>query len=227
MLNQQIAEGRLYSLTPYWRAVKAKALNDIAAMLKRCERPYVALSWGKQSIVLAHMVWSVSPETLCVHWTGPDAELIGNFKEVSAEFLRRWRLNYLELPRREKLAGAVQSFVEMHDPDGVFVGLSAFESRDRKLTLRAGDCDNIFDYRSGFRAGMLRCCPLATWKIIELAAYVSEFNIPLLNTYHRFGLEVRTSTACNEGGRTAGAINFMTRANAGEMRNRWRKKHES
>lgn len=226
-LKQQLSEGRLYSLTPHWRAKRDKAINDIAAMLRRCKRPYLALSWGKQSIVMAHMAWSLSPDVLCVHWTGPDAELIANFNSVSAEFLRRWPLNYLEIMRGEKLGVAVRDFVRQYSPDGVLVGISAFESRDRRITLRAGDTDNIFRYRSGVRSGMLRCCPLANWEIIELAAYISEHDIPLLNTYHRFGLAARTSTACNEHGRTAGAINYMTRANAGEMRKRWREKHES
>jgi len=221
-LKEQLLEGKLYSKTPYWGNTLAKAKSDVRAMLARTESPYLALSWGKQSIVMAHLVFSIEQKILCVHWTGPDAELIANFQKTSETFLSRWPLNYLELQRSEKLRDAIEEYKKRTHPDGVFIGLSAFESRARRITTRIADGNNIYRYSDG----MLRCCPLAKWKLLELATYIAEYEIPLLNTYERFGLDVRTSTGCREGGRTEHAIDFMTRSNSEKMRKIWREKHE-
>ncbi len=219
-LDEQLREGRLFRLTLEWRRVMDKARRDVDAMLARTKSPYVALSWGKQSIVMAHLVFCASPSTLCVHWTGPDAELIADFSSVAIAFREKWPINYSEVQRGDKLADAIAEFDSSGAHDGVFVGLSAFESRARRITVRRSDHNNIMRYANG----RLRCCPLAQWQLIELAAYIDLHGIPLLSTYRRYGLDVRTSTGCREGGRTEGGIDLMNTANAAEMRRRWKER---
>ena len=219
-LREQLAEGALLRLTPQWRMTMRRAEADVSEMLRRCQRPYVALSWGKQSIVMAHIVYTIAPSVPCVHWTGPDAELIGDFRAVSAAFLARWQVNYCELQRGEKLSEAIADFDASSGHDGVFVGLSAFESKGRRMTIRNSDHRHILRYADG----RVRCCPLAEWGIVELAAYIGLHDVPLLEPYRRYGLDVRTSTGCREGGRTEGAIDLMRSGAAAEMRKRWRAK---
>jgi 3'-phosphoadenosine 5'-phosphosulfate sulfotransferase (PAPS reductase)/FAD synthetase len=222
-LHEQLAEGALYKMLPQWRQTMRIARADIEEMLCRCKKPYVALSWGKQSIVMAHMVYTIAPYVPCVHLTGEDAELIGNYKDVSAEFLSRWPVPYTEWPRGDKLSDAIAEFDAANDYTGVFVGLSAFESKGRKFTILKSDNRNILRRADG----RLRCCPLANWGIRELAAYISQFDIPLLAPYLRYGLDIRTSTGCREGGRTEGAIDLMPNNAAAEMRRRWRERAEN
>ena len=220
LLNKQLAAGKIYMGLPQYIRKVDKARNDIIAMLSRCEKNYVALSWGKQSIVLAHQVYSVSEDIPCVHWTGPDAQLIADFNSVRDQFLSRWGIKYLEFSEGPMgdLMGAIDKFVYKYKMQGVFLGLSAYESKGRKHTLRKNDSDNIYAYASG----MFRCCPLADWTAHDLAAYITSHDLPLLSTYHRYGLDARTSVGVTPGSHAERGIDLLKSENQAKIRNRWR-----
>jgi len=220
VLDQQLAEGRMLAVMSPYRCLLAKAKEDISAMLRQCRDPYVALSWGKQSIVMAHMAFEIDTRILCVHWTGEDAELIADFNAVQEAFCARWPLNYIECWRGLKLRDAISAYEAGGNHDGVLVGLAAEESKARRYTLAKGDRNNIYRYADG----RLRCCPLARWTVLDLAAYIATNELPLLNTYRRFGLDARTATGCRPGSATSKATGYMSSSNAAEMRRRWKKR---
>jgi sulfate adenylyltransferase subunit 2 len=219
VLSKQLEAGRVLALMPQHRRLVAQAREDIGVMLGRFPRSYVSLSWGKQSIVMAHMAYGVRAEVPCVHWTGEDAELIGDFAAVRDAFRARWPIRYVELPRAERLREAVAEYVEREGMDGVILGLAAEESRARRMTTAKGDRNNIWIYASG----LARCCPLARWRTDDLAAYIATHDLPMLEPYRRFGLEVRTSTGAREGSFTERALDLMHSSQAARMRKKWGK----
>ncbi|MBI5056976.1 MAG: hypothetical protein HZB61_10220 [Nitrospirae bacterium] len=216
ILNEQLKKGRIHAILPQWRGLVRKAGLDISNMLKRHPHSYVALSWGKQSIVLAHLVRSVNADVQAVHWTGPDAELIGNFEEVKNLFLSRFPLKYIELQRGKVLRAAITEWVKDKDFNGVFIGLCAYESKGRSQAVRVAGHDSIFE-----TGNIARCYPMGKWTQDDLAAYIAVNDLPLLRPYHRFGLEVRTSTGARPGSYTERAVDLMNSSNAAKMRKRW------
>ena len=212
----------MYARLPQYIRKENKAKSDIAAMLRKCEKTYVALSWGKQSIICAHMAYNVSKDILCVHWTGPDAQLIADFDNTRDLFLNRWPVKYIELSEGHegKLMAAIKEFVSNHKMEGVILGLAKCESKGRRHTLRKNDKQNIYTYASG--VCQYRCCPLADWTNEDLAAYISKHNIPLLSTYRRYGLDVRTSVGVTPGSHAEQGIDLLSSENASKIRNRFK-----
>ena len=220
ILDRQLYAGRIYAKTHIFEERVKTAQKNIETMLGRTSKSYVALSWGKHSVTMARLVYSVDPSVLFVHWTGPDANYISNFDQTRDRFLSKWPTNYLELSEGPlgRLDLAIKEFVGTHDVDGVFVGLCAYESRGRRKTLQMSSGDNIFRYKSG----LLRCCPIANWTQDDVAGYLAVHTLPLLNTYHRYGLEARTSVGCDPGSHAERGIDMVSRSNEEKIRARWR-----
>ncbi len=215
IIAQQLKEGKLLSALPQFKAKEEKARSDIVAMINATNNPYCSCSWGKQSIVLSHLVWSVDPTIKIVHFTGDDAELIGDFDNVRDTFLKEYEAPYEEVRRGVHFRDAVKSFNAQSGHDGVFVGLAEEESRGRRITCRNANSQNILDC-----LGMKRSTPLARWTVNDLAAYIAIHNLPLLSTYVKYGLDVRTSTGCRAGSYTEGAVDYISSTKAAEMMKR-------
>src|SRR3990167_10571060 len=221
ILERQLYEGLIYAKMPIFQEKAEKAKKSIEAMLSRAERSYVALSWGKHSIVMAHQVYCVDPSVLMVHWSGPDANIIADFDHVRDRFLSSFSLDYLELSEGPlgRLRKAVKDFISSHNVNGVFLGLCAYESKGRKITARRSDADNLFVYSSG----LIRCCPIISWTQDDVAAYIALHNLPLLSTYHRYGLEARTRVGVTPGFHSENGIDMISRAKQEIIKARWRR----
>lgn len=190
---------------PQYKTRYVKALNDIKMMLQISPNSYVTLSWGKQSIIVAHMVFSISSEIPCVHWSNPNSEMFANFAATRDKFLGRWPLNYIEYPEGDTdLRGNGKRYMQKHGLTGVFIGLAAEESKGRKYTLKDGK-ETIRRYKNG----TWRCCPLAAWKTHDLAAYIASYDLPLLSPYLRYGLDMRTSTGAHRGYHSERGMDFL------------------
>jgi len=210
--DQQLAAGRILALTPAWQRKEQKALNDITEMLRRSKSPYVALSWGKQSTCLMHMVFRVAPHIPGLFFREVESDIIANFNEIIAQFRDRWPIIYYEemyYPwdengQRDSHRKAAERWATTHGADGVFIGFARHESKARRYTLAKVDKNNIFEYKDGF----LRCTPLRLWSDDDIAAYVAKYDIPMLDIYHRFGFQARTSAGLTPG--THSEIGFDT-----------------
>jgi 3'-phosphoadenosine 5'-phosphosulfate sulfotransferase (PAPS reductase)/FAD synthetase len=202
----QMAEGRLHRRLPEFGRKLAFAEQGIAAMLAAAPRVYVSISFGKQSLCLAHMVYTVAPRTPMHFLASEETWNLYDYQSVIELFCARWPIK-LTIHQTNRLSGAtswknardagdkdLQDMCPRGDYDGWFWGLAAEESPQRKKTLLAAYRQKtahptIFRYADG----KLRCCPLMHWQTIDLAAYIGYHDIPLLSIYRRFGLQQRTT----------------------------------
>ena len=220
--DRDMEEGRIYAVTKQFKDAETRALGDIHALLSQTSA-YVALSWGKQSIVLAHLAWRVSPEILCVHWSGQDADIIADFDATRDAFLRYYPINYLECSRGERwLKEAGVQLMQEGGYGGLLIGLASWESKGRRYALGKAGENNIYRYADG----RLRCCPIARWGKLELAAYIAKYQLPVLSTYRRLGLDVRTSAGLTPGSHAEAGIDHLPSKDLEEWRRRWSERGE-
>lgn len=222
VLEKQLAEGKLLMLLPQFKRKEAKALADIAKMIVLHPQTYLSLSWGKQSIILAHMAWQLRCNIPIVFFDEPDTDIIANFQEVQNQFLEVWNINYRQInDGQESPRRSGKKFAAENDLDGVVMGLAAHESRARNYTLSKNDRNNIFAYANG----NYRCCPLAQWTIKDYAAYIAKYDIPLLSTYHKYGLEARTSAGITPGKTSYMGRDFLNSSDQAELDKRWKERN--
>lgn len=90
VLDQELMNGKLYAQLPIYKKRLAFALSGTEAMLDLCPRRYVSVSFGKQSIALAHMVYNLAPETPMFFLASSETWLMHNFIDVIDAFMRRF-----------------------------------------------------------------------------------------------------------------------------------------
>lgn len=196
LFETQIQEGRILSKLPQFRRKVENARSDIREMLYRAPAAYVALSWGKQSSVLAHLVYAINPTILGVFWRGAETDIIADFNTVRDTFLTAWPMPYIEEFCAYDFKRQAREWSREHSMQGVFIGMVSDESKKRKYALGKADAQNIYAYTDGF----LRSCPLKTWSNLDIAAYVATHNIPMLSIYRRYGFDARTSARIKRDG---------------------------
>jgi 3'-phosphoadenosine 5'-phosphosulfate sulfotransferase (PAPS reductase)/FAD synthetase len=175
-------------------------------MLAAAPKSYVSLSFGKQSLCVAVMVHGLAPRTPMHFLASEETWSLYDYRAVIDSFLAKWPVD-LTIHQTERLTGAadwqaardagdmdLQQMCPREQWDGWFWGLATEESPARKKTLLAAyrqdtPHPSIFRYSDG----KLRCCPLMHWTTLDLAAFIGEQGIPLLNIYKRYGLEQRTT----------------------------------
>lgn len=212
-LESELKQGAIWAKMPPYKRLERDTLRSVEKMLSECPDSYVSNSWGKQSVVMAHLVWRVNSAVPNVHFTGDDAGLIADFSNVKRTFLARFSVTYIERVRALKLRDAIRQYNEETNPQGVFVGLCAYESKGRTKTIESSR-DSILVMKHD----PIRCTPLGWWKQEDLAAYIAKYDIPLLDTYHRFGLEARTSTGAKFGSFTERALDYLPSSRAAKLR---------
>lgn len=230
-LERELFSGRMYARTNYHKARRKFAYEAIRAMLKLGERFHVSLSFGKQSLVVAHMLYRTAPEMPMLFLASSESWLMHDFADVIDRFLSRWPINLTivqtnnaaldisaavaDLSRRQpsihwrfKPPGDpgwtwkqsrdygqhdLQDMTDRGQFDGWFWGLAKEESRNRRITLSLqwDGQPHPAIYRYG--DGKYRCCPLANWQALDLAAYIATHDLPMLDAYRRQGLSARTT----------------------------------
>lgn len=210
--KRQIDQGRVLALMPQHKAKVRRALMDIDVLHYRCERVYVSVSWGKDSIVLAHLALSVNPSITLVHWASEQERHIANFDQVRDDFLTRFGsgCRYIEVADAALMQGKLsingRQWSRDNGFDGVLMGLTREESRARKMTLSKGDANNIYTYSDGMRRG----CPLANWTVDDITAYVAANGLKMLDLYERYGMQIRTSSRIKRQGHTRQGLEFCS-----------------
>jgi phosphoadenosine phosphosulfate reductase len=146
---------------------------------------YAGTSWGKDSTVLAHLVWSAS-ETLGVEiplahcredpFENPDSPRVRDI------FLERWPVPYEEEAewcvaedgRRDVRAGfdrMLRRVVARHGPR-YLSGIRGQESGDRKRRMR---CHGVATVRT--------CAPIGWWDARDVWAYLHAHDLPIHPVY--------------------------------------------
>lgn len=160
------------------------------AMAGRC---YASVSWGKDSTVLAHLVWRANQHAglnvPLVHfkqewWHNPDCDLVRD------QFLSAFPgLQYDEIVMTYDYAREVHEHRSLYLEDAYrraadlhgwryITGLRGDESRVRRLRMKGHGTSSRYT-----------CAPIGWWTASEVYAYLAHFNLPVHPAY-----------ACSRGG---------------------------
>lgn len=185
-----------------------KSMRIIEQMLSICSKPYLALSFGKDSLVMLDLVRGLNQNIKCLFLKSEESFLMYNYEEVINNYKERGlNLHIVETNRlsenqgdwnKARKAGNKDFLLDdfFQGFDGVFMGLRIEESKARRITLIKKENNvigpRIMRYKSGKREGMYRCCPVADWTSFEIMHYLKEKNLPFLDVYEQ-GNHIRTT----------------------------------
>lgn len=155
-------------------------------------KPYVALSGGKDSLVMLHMILRHDPDVLVWHWDyGPhymprdlEQEVIDACFKLGVKHLRIDSSPRYRWGRSEKnvlfpaLFGRVQPQLIEDGHRLAFVGLRAEESNKRA-------CKTMGRMKNNGR--MWECYPLRDLTTYDVWAYIVENDLPYCSHYDRYG----------------------------------------
>lgn len=181
---------------PSFQRKLAAARARVAAMLEATTRPYVALSGGKDSLVVAALVGDQRPGIDAV-FCDDELELpetVPYLREVAPQLGLRLRIGRCYSmapvdwivpwtsrplwrepePDMEDLGDSIKVAARLHGYDGHFVGLRAEEAMIRELNLRKRG----MLYRT--KAGDWHCQPIARWSVDEVWAAIAGLGL----SYH-------------------------------------------
>lgn len=200
---------RLYAKLKVFQKKKHQTQNDISEMLKRCDKPYIAFSCGKDSSVLADLVLKINPKIPLRFISSGETRILHNVDDVIDYFVKTYHADVEEIcfdrvwsaewknatfdEQRKAGRRDIQS-IDNSSYNGVFMGLRADESRVRSISLKKYQTDRLprFMYKY-INRDFYRLCPLALWKTEDVGAYIVENGIPTLRWYETFGFESRTT----------------------------------
>ena len=202
------------------------ALKIIESTFKYCSDPYIALSFGKDSIVMSHLIHQIKENVECLFLTGDETFLMYDYQELITFYqeVHKWNIKIIkttplkdndfkldEARSERKKLWFLDDFLKH---DGVFMGLRAEESKGRKLTLYSKDNIEfgIYKYTSGLRSGQYRSCPVGNWKESDILLYTRAFDLKLLNVYN-IGPGIRTSARIPRESQRANCLFDIKRSN--------------
>jgi phosphoadenosine phosphosulfate reductase len=175
----------LWAQSAQFRTRLQEAEECLRDFVSKTDRGYAALSWGKDSTVLAHLVSRLAPTFPCI-WVqvlplaNPDCVL------VEQEFLRRFPLRYERIcvwaqPRERgwaatgTLEAGCQEAIRRYGPH-TLLGLRGEESGARRRLQRLwGTTTKYFAY------------PLMYWTHREVFAYLAAHEVPVHPAYAMLG----------------------------------------
>lgn len=180
----------------------------IEQMLSLCSNPYLALSFGKDSLVMLDLVQEQCPEIPCLFLKSEESYLMYNYEEVINFYTERGlnlriintnRLSEHDFQWEKARKAGNKDFLlpEFFDGwDGVFMGLRIEESKARRMTIIRKEHNEIgfriMQYKGGQRKDMYRACPMADWSGFEVMLYAQEGGLKLLDVYEN-GEDTRTT----------------------------------
>lgn len=172
-----------WSKRPQFRAKVDQALSVIEQALAIAPA-YVACSWGKDSLVVAHLVWSASPAVLLFHDGSEDEDEQDNYTEVRESFLSQFPMPYKGIVRGYNAGDGGGLYEQLPTEPMVFLGLRAEENSRRRMALSRHGLIHQYKSDSPVRPrGHWRCCPIAWWSWRDVWAYIMAHDLPYLNAY--------------------------------------------
>lgn len=205
-LQKDLKYGLVYFKTNSFKRNLEITINSLKRFFSITSNAYLALSWGKQSIVLAHIIYQICPETPMIFLRSWETYHYHNYENIIKDFASKYQINYIEHYKdnvswnnwnwkktRDYGQNDIQNMADEIYPewDGVIMGLSKDESVARRISCSISNTDwkTIFRYKTG----KYRCTPIQFWKQEDLSAYISSNGITLLNAYDHTGLKGRTT----------------------------------
>lgn len=177
-----------------------RAQEFIARALKKCENPYIAFSTGKDSVVMAHLVWLQHPGVPAVYFDAdcafPESAALLERYEAAGRPIMRWPCESI-LDTMGRVGGPtsakceaetmrstvyrpIKALLAKHHFDGVFLGLRNEESYGRsKLAQVRGQ---LFWQK---RDELWECLPIAHLSFMDVWAYILGNDIDYCAVYDR------------------------------------------
>jgi len=224
-------QGELYAQLPQRKRKLGFALDGIAAMQELAPKSYASISFGKDSICLAHMLYQIDPGLPMYFLASWESFIIHNYEEVIESFTSRWPINLTivtadNVSQNPGLSWKETRDIGQHDLQdmcvredwgGWYWGLTKEESKGRRMTLsykwEGQPHPTIFRYKDG----KYRCCPLMNWNLLDIAAYISKHNLPLLSIYKEYGLEMRTTARVTKNMAEFGGVAYLRQLGVDEL----------
>lgn len=184
----------------------AESLEIVERMFEVSRNPYLALSFGKDSLVMLDLVRKIKPGITCLFLKSEESFLMYNFEDL-IKYYNDINLQIIETNRltehgfdwsKSRKAGNKDFYRPefFAGYDGIFMGLRIDESKARRISLIKRENNKIgkfiMQYKAGKRKGMYRCCPVAKWSAFEILHYLKCKNLPFLDIYSE-GEHIRTT----------------------------------
>lgn len=192
----------LHSRTRSFQKHLHVAKGIISDFIGRQIKSYVAVSGGKDSIAMAHLIWSIEPGIKFMSVL--DESDIPGLHDYMTKIVQRYKFDVDVIsPKNLWEAFAKYDFTEdVHSPrseyaqryffdhikryvadngyDGIFLGLRAQESKGRRMNfLQRG---SIY-FNESWQQWI--CQPLAAWSAMDVFAYLFSNNVPIFDMYFK------------------------------------------
>jgi len=188
----------LHARTGRFKRKVAESLRIVEDALSTMNAPYIALSGGKDSTCVLHLVRLCSPDVPGVwsddEWNLPETidyiDQVDNVHRIAArvehsEWFTSWDTKYPELPEGTAWLDTpnndgLQAFARRQQYDGVFIGLRAKENSLRHIHLR-----KFGTLYFAQKHGVWQCNPIAWWSVQDVWAYIVSNDVPYNAAYDR------------------------------------------
>ena len=198
MKQWMLEAARLHAKLPGYRARVEKSRHVIAVFLAAANRPYIAVSGGKDSTVCLALARAIQPDVsaVCSHdqWLLPETEAylqrIDRLTVIAGPHthdgvLRTWRNGRPDnLPDWIKWVECsshpLETYTSQQGWRDAIIGLRKDEAARRRIMLRKrGHIVKRID-------GVVNCYPLANWKDMDVWAFILDNGIDYNAAYSRF-----------------------------------------
>jgi len=206
------------------------AIKTINTALEQVANPYIACSWGKDSIVMLWLIRKID-KNIPVVYMNSNYSFPDNY-EFRDRMLKEWNIkHYIELPPVSDYKEIVETFglpgisrksqdqekvvsklkkqlrPEIKEFDSVFLGIRASESRARQNMIRYSGKINTL------KNGITKIMPIADWTFKEMWQIVKENNIPMNTIYSKDKFSspewIRNSGILSTDGASSGKIQWI------------------
>lgn len=167
----------LHAQTTRFRRLPARALDTVRDFVRERGAVYCSVSWGKDSIVCAHLVHALADDGLRIPcaWVRVRGRENPHCVLVRDAFLARWPVDYHEIEVEPGPDGATSSLgfaaAARRWPAGRITGIRGSESGVRARRCAAGAV--VGD----------SCAPLAHWSLADVFAYAWAHDLPVHPAY--------------------------------------------
>lgn len=178
-------------------AIKSKELNKekiqkaIIEIKKSCDekKSYISISWGKDSVVLAHLCW-LAKVNIPMVWIKESPMHNPYCDLVRDKFLKQYNYNYHEIVADYGFSG-FGPFLDKHGDSVLFhsIANAINISFGRRITgIRNQESNKrLLRYMNYGLTTENTSAPLSLWKTWEIFAYLKYYNLPIHPNYAMLG----------------------------------------
>lgn len=216
---------KLHAKLPIYQRHLAQARNILIEIMPLLSRPYLSFSCGKDSSVVAHLLLSMDIHIHYRFLSSGETRLLHNIDTIIDWFRGRGAeieeicIDRVFSPEWQHAGWAEQKAAGKNDMnrafagewDGVLMGLRSEESRNRERSLRYHVTPSLPKHCYRYASGRIRVCPIGSWSTSDVAAYLTEHNIPVLDAYRDEGIDARTTARLTGNAVRQGAVGALHR----------------